>query len=88
MTVETELLNLMFGQLWFLPLLVIALLCIIIVKVEKYAVMIVIPALIVLEGLYFQHNSATGSMIWAMISSLLLMFFVAAMSILEAKHKS
>lgn len=75
--------GIMFGELWFLPFLLIGLLCIVIVKLEKYAVAIVIPALLVLEALYYTNNSASGSMIWAMVSSLVLIFFVASIAVLD-----
>ncbi len=80
--------NIFFGEFWFIPLLVIAVVCLVLVKMEKFAAVIVIPALLVLEGLYYQNNDANGSLVWAMLSSLLLMLFIAAIAVLQTKrHK-
>lgn len=79
--------ELLYGQAWFLPFLLIATVCIVLVKVERYSAMFVIPCLLVLEGLYFSHIADEPSLVWAMIASLLLIFFVAAVAILEKdKH--
>lgn len=79
--------DLLFGEVWFIPLLLIAVVCIVLVKVEKFAAVIVIPCLLVLEGLYYAHNDSMGSLVWAMLCTLLLMFFIAAMSVLQHKRK-
>jgi hypothetical protein len=75
--------DVVFGDLWFMGFLVIAAICILLVRFERYSAIVVIPCLLVLEGLYFTHNDSAGSLIWAMIASLLLIFFVATMSIFE-----
>lgn len=84
---RTVLMDCLFGEVWFIGFLVIAAICIILVRFERLAAMVVIPCLLVLEGLYFTHNDAAGSLTWAMIASLLLIFFVAAMSLVEGKKK-
>jgi hypothetical protein len=79
--------ELLYGEAWFVPFLFIAAICIVLVKIEKFSAVFIIPCLLILEGLYYTHNDGSGSMIWAMISSLLLIFFVATMAVLERNQK-
>jgi hypothetical protein len=73
--------DLFFGELWFIGLLIFMLLTISLMRMWKYSAAFLLPMIFALEYMYYERIDAAGSLIWPMIICLFLAVGVASYAV-------
>ena len=76
--VETALIGLFFGEVWYFGILIFIIIALIIVKIWKPAGALIIPFVVAMEAQYYTRLEDNSEFAWAMLALLMLVIFMAA----------
>ena len=85
--VETALIGLFFGEVWYFGILIFIIMALAIVKTWKPAGALIIPFVVAMEVQYYTRLDDNGEFVWAMIALLMLVIFLAVY-IITSKEKN
>lgn len=64
--------DLLFGETWYIGLLVFIVIAVFAMKQWKYSAAFIVPIIFALEVAYYEHIDASGRLVWPMVTLLFL----------------